>query len=114
MEYHYTHVVSVTYLLRFFFTAPERQDFNNSVITVIFEADEFGNQVNDVLVPVPITDDDIDEAQDEMFVIDLTLQSSINSQISIDCRSSLARINDDDGEYFSYVSRIFLSMWYPM
>ena len=104
------HVVSVTYLLRIFFTAPERQDFNDSVITVVFEADEFGDQVNDVPVPVPITDDAIDEAQEEVFVIDLTLQSSINSQISIGRRSSLGRINDDDGEYFKpCVSRIFRS-----
>ncbi len=107
------HVVSVTCLLRFFFTAPERQDFNNSVITVIFEADEFGNQVNDVPVPVPIADDEIDEAQEEVFVIDLTLQSSINSQISIARRSSLARINDDDGEYFKPCVQNFLK-WHQL
>ena len=77
------------------------------MITVIFETDELGNQVNDVAVLVPITDDDIDEAQEEVFVIDLTLQSSINSQISIGRRSSLCRINDDDGECFSSVVELF-------
>ncbi len=77
------------------------------MITVVFEADEFGDQVNDVPVPVPITDDAIDEAQEEVFVIDLTLQSSINSQISIGRRSSLCRINDDDGECFSSVVELF-------
>ncbi len=77
------------------------------MITVVFEADEFGNQVNDVAVPVPITDDAIDEAQEEVFVIDLTLQLSINSQISIGRRSSLCRITDDDGECFSSVVELF-------
>ena len=69
------------------------------MLTVIFEPDEFGDAINDVSVPVPIVDDEIDEAQEEVFVVDLTLSSSINNQITISRRSSLCRINDDDGEY---------------
>lgn len=84
-----------------FFTATERKDFNNSVITVIFEADEIGASINNVSVSVPIFDDEIDEAEAEVFVVDLTLASSNvnNNQIAISRRSSLCAINDDDGEY---------------
>ncbi len=82
------------------FKASERKDFNNSVLTVIFEADEIGDAINDVSVPVGIFDDEIDEAKEEVFVVDLTLGSAINNQITISRRSSLCRIYDDDGEYY--------------
>ena len=68
------------------------------MITVRFEADEIGSQISDVSVQVPIFNDGIEEAIEEVFVIDLMLNSSINSQISIIRRSSLCRIIDDDGE----------------
>lgn len=81
-----------------FLTDNGRGDFSTDVITVRFEADEIGSPINDVFVQVPIFNDGIEEAIEEVFVIDLTLNSSINSQISIIRRSSLCRINDDDGE----------------
>ncbi len=84
-------------MLIIFPSASERQDFNASVLTVTFQADEIGPQISDVPVPVGIFDDDIDEAQEEVFIIDLTLESSINDRIEIVRRSSLSRINDNDG-----------------
>ncbi len=65
---------------------------------VRFEADEIGEQIDDEPAPVPIFDDLIDEAQEEVFIIDLTLDSSINDRIEISRRSSLSRINDNDGK----------------
>ncbi len=95
-------------IVNVFPSASERQDFNSSVLTVIFQADEIGLQISDILVPVGIFDDDIDEAQEEVFIIDLTLQSSINNSLEIARRSSLCRINDDDGKYI--ISIIYTRM----
>ncbi len=65
-----------------------------------FESDEIGLQVNDVPVPVPITDDTINEAQEELFVVHLTLGESMNAGgINIIREVSLCRITDDDCEY---------------
>ncbi len=63
-----------------------------------FQPDELGPEINDVPAPIEIFDDDIDEAQEEVFVIDLTLNSSINKNIQIDRRSSLCIISDNDGK----------------
>ncbi len=57
--------------------------------------------MNDITVSVPIIDDDIDEAPEEVFMIDLTLLSSINTLTRINRRSSLCIINDNDGRYIS-------------
>ena len=78
-------------------TAPERQDFSSDMIIVRFEADEIGEQIDNVPASVPIFDDLIDEAQEEVFIIDLTLNSSVNDNINITRRSSLSRIMDNDG-----------------
>ncbi len=82
-----------------FLTAEDRRDFSTDVITVRFEADQTGPQVNEVTASVPIIDDDIDEAPEEVFMIDLTLLSSINTLTRINRRSSLCIINDNDGRY---------------
>ena len=71
-----------------------------------FESDEIGLQVNNVPVPVPITDDTIDEAQVELFIIHLTLGESMNAGgVNITREVSLCRITDDDGEcrYIKFV-----------
>ncbi len=81
----------------YFFSAEERQDFNSSVIRITFQADEFGPQLNDVAAPVQIFDDDIDESQEEVFIIDLTSNSN-NPNIQISRRSSLCKISDNDGK----------------
>ncbi len=70
---------------------------------VRFEADEFGDQVDDVPAPVPIFDDLINEAQEEVFIIDLTLNSSFNDNIEISRQSSLGRIFDNDGKNFDTI-----------
>ncbi len=64
-----------------------------------FEPDEIGSQVNDAPVPVPITDDLINEAQEEVFLVHLTIGDSINAEgIRITRDVSLCRITDDDGK----------------
>ena len=89
-----------------FLTAEDRRDFSTDLITVRFEADQTGPQVNEVTASVPIVDDDIDEAPEEVFMIDLTLLSSINALIRINRRSSLCIINDNDGRYMYIIIEI--------
>ncbi len=71
-----------------------------------FESDEIGIQVSDVPVPVPITQDAINEAREELFVVHLTLGESMNAGgVNIIREVSLCRITDDDGEcrYIKFV-----------
>ena len=76
----------------------DRVDFDPSVITVRFEADE-GGQQNNVSSPVPIFDDDIDEANEEFFVMNLRLTDSVSgSGIVISRPNSLGIIRDNDSK----------------
>ncbi len=85
-------------LYNYTISAEQNQDFNSSVISVTFQSDELGPQINDVPAPVQIFDDDIDEAQEEVFFIDLTLNSSINNNVQISRQNSLCIISDNDSK----------------
>ena len=76
-------------------------DFNNSAITLIFEPDDEDLVVNDMSAPVPVTDDAINEATEQVFVIELMLVSSLDpNTIDLTVRnSSLCRIIDNDRKY---------------
>lgn len=68
------------------------------MINVTFPADEFGTQINNVMSPVSIFDDEINEALVEVFIIVLTLENAINpDRVVITRPSSLCRIVDNDG-----------------
>ena len=65
---------------------------------VTFEADEFGAQINDMAAPVNISDDELNEALEEIFIVVLTLESSTDpGSVIITRESSLCRIIDNDG-----------------
>lgn len=69
------------------------------IVTRTFPADEIGAMMNDVPAPVVIIDDAINEADEELFIVSLSLVSSVNplgTEITRDV--SLCRINDNDGE----------------
>ena len=82
------------------------QDFNNSIITITFEADELeAAAINEIRTPIPIIDDVINEAVEQFFVVQLSLVSSQNpAGVDTSFRStSLGRIIDNDrkcGVYF--------------
>ncbi len=64
---------------------------------MVFPADETGTQMNDIPSPVPIVDDEINEALEELFVVNLALVDSVNPAGTDISRSvSLCRISDDD------------------
>lgn len=71
-------------------------DFSNATITITFQPD--GDKViNQLDVPVPIIDDTINEANEQVFVVELRLVSSENpSSVTIARQTSLCRIIDND------------------
>ena len=74
-------------------------DFNNATITATFQADEGGNAITDLPVPIPIFDDDIDEAIDQFFIAHLVVVSAVNpALITLDRIASRCRIIDNDSE----------------
>ncbi len=87
----------------FYKAVPEdRRDFSPDVIPVIFEADESGTQRNDVLVPVRVFDDNFDEADEEVFIIVLTVDISRlvadTNTARLQRQTSLCIIQDNDGK----------------
>ena len=74
-------------------------DFNNSAIVVTFQADETGQHMDDVDTPVPIVDDDINEADEQIFVVTVEVVNATDMfRITLEREDSLCRIRDDDGE----------------
>ena len=71
------------------------QDFSPDAIAVTVEADEDGSQKNDVDVQIPIVNDEFDEADEEVFILVVSVQGSNDE--SSGRRSSLCIIQDDDG-----------------
>ena len=76
---------------------PDLQDFNNTVITITFDPDEEERRPERA-APVSIVDDDINEAVEQVFVLQLALVNSVNpGGVDLTSRSaSLVRIIDDD------------------
>jgi hypothetical protein len=72
-------------------------DFNNTNITIIFEPDE-DTEVNEKSAPIFIIDDAINEAIEQVFVVELRLISSRNAAaVDLTVRpSALCRIVDND------------------
>ena len=71
-------------------------DFDDKVLTITFQADE-DSPLNDILLSIPITDDAINEAIEQDFVVMLNLTDSISPALTMLSRvSSLCRIIDND------------------
>ena len=72
-------------------------DFNKTNITIIFEPDEDA-PVTQKSAPILVVNDAINEATEQVFVVELILISSLNAAtVDLTIRpSSLCRIIDDD------------------
>ena len=58
------------------------------------------NPITDLIVPIPVTDDDVDEADDQFFIAQLVLVDSISRNlITIARDASMCIIVDNDREY---------------
>ncbi len=69
---------------------------------LIFEADELGTRRNDIEVSFLIRDDKVDEADEEVFIVVLSVdESSLIAQTTLLGRkAALCRIQDNDGKKF--------------
>ena len=74
----------------------DENDFNKSAVIVTFPADE-GRIPADLLVPIPILDDIVDEADDQFFVVQLVVVSTFKHLI-IGRATSNCIIVDNDRE----------------
>ena len=85
-------------------------DFNSSVITLTFEADE-ELPIYEMNAPVPVTDDAINEATEQVFVVHLQLVYSEDpATVGLNLRnSSLCRIIDNDREYIITICNVCLT-----
>ena len=81
-------------------------DFNNSVITVRFDADELSSTPETTRrVPIPIIDDAIDENSEEMFIINLKVSDSVApGGIRVTRPTSVGRTADNDGKFNEYTN----------
>ena len=79
------------------YSLADTNDFNSSPISVVFEADE-GEQVTYTkTVSLSITDDDINEATEQYFVVTMDIARAENrSAITTTRESSLCVIVDND------------------
>lgn len=74
-------------------------DFDNTILSITFQADE-DNPINDIPLTIPITDDAINEAIEQDFVVILNLTDSVNPDMTDLARiSSLCRIIDNDRKW---------------
>ena len=82
-----------------FFFLPDLEDFDNTVIRIIFEPDE-NVADNEGAAPIPVVNDLINEADEQVFIVELHLISSTNpSAIDLTTRpASICRIINDDGK----------------
>lgn len=90
----------MTYYLTFCNTI-DLQDFNNTIITITFEPDE-GAAINEIETPIIIVDDVINEATEQVFVVQLHLINSESPEKAIltERPASLCRIVDNDRKYY--------------
>lgn len=87
-----------------FYYIADFDDFNNTVLTIVFEPDEDEASVNQKEAFIPITDDLVDEADEQVFVALIRVIESLDSDsvILTQRNVSLCRINDNDGKRFHY------------
>ena len=73
-------------------------DYSPNAVDINFPADEFGDLELNRMVNIPITDDNIDEADREYFILYLTLVSDALPGLELGTVVSAGGINDDDSK----------------
>ncbi len=77
----------------------DSDDFDNTTVTEVYMADEGTNTQTDLQVSIPLTDDSIDEADNEIFLVKLEVASAVNRDlIAVEPASSKCIIIDNDCE----------------
>ena len=95
---YYIHLLVIIIVNSNIFAHTGYEDFNNSVHYVEFSTDKYF-----VEVAVPIVDDDIDEADEQVFIIFLEVVNATNLDnlnILENREISIGRIRDDESKYY--------------
>ena len=87
-----------------FLVYPDYKDFDNTTLFAEFPIDEGLNPVTSVELAIPIVDDDIDEADEQVFIIFLEVINATNvGKVNIvDRKTSIGRIEDDESKYYMF------------
>ena len=82
----------------------DTNDFDSTTFDVTFPVDEVMN-IADLLITIPIVDDEINEALEQVFIIVLEVLGAVNIDlITITRSTSFGRIIDNDGEPLSVLT----------
>ena len=77
-------------------THPDYEDFDNTTLLVTFPIDD---TVLSRELKVPIIDDEIDEADEQVFIIYLEVVNATNfNKVNIGRKTSIGRIKDDESK----------------
>ncbi len=72
-----------------YYFCADANDFNSATITdIVFNADKGEDLQASLLVPIPITDDDIDEADNQFFIVQLVLNDATDRELIPVARST--------------------------
>ena len=63
-------------------------DFDATAQTIIFPADEGMTPISDLPVSIPVTDDEVDEADDQFFIAQLVVVDAISRSHLVIARSA--------------------------
>ena len=78
------------------FTHPDYEDFDNTTLFVTFPIDD---TVLSRELKIPIVDDKIDEADEQVFIIFLEVANAINlNKVTVLRDNSIGRIKDDESK----------------
>ena len=77
-------------------THPDYEDFDNTTLFATFPID---NTVLSRELRIPIVDDDIDEADEQVFIIFLEVVNATNfNKVNVGRKTSIGRIKDDESK----------------
>ena len=80
----------------------DEEDFDVSEVSVTFLANEDVVRPTTILVPIPVVDDNKDEADEQLFIVYLEAIGMNPEWIEISRKFSICRITDNDGESIQY------------
>lgn len=88
---------------------PDEADFDTTIQTVTFPADEF-SPLTSVSATIGVTDDDINEADEQLLVAYLEAVQAVDMSMldNTEHNTSLCRIVDNDRKYVSTSKRMYM------
>ena len=99
-------IVNTLRLVYCFVQFTDERDFNPSAVVVMFPADETTPYIYDIDVPIPIFDDDVDEAESQFFYAVLQIANATNTDLvnteEPNVNVALCNIRDNDGMNYQY------------